>query len=36
VPTAPHSPPDEVAALRAALAAAELARQEAEARATGA
>lgn len=36
MPTAPHSPPDEVAALRAALAAAELARQEAEARAAGA
>ena len=29
-------PPDDIAALRAALAAAELARQEAEARATGA
>ena len=36
MPTVPESPPDDVAALRAALAAAELARQEAEARATGA
>ena len=36
MPTAPDIPPDDIAALRAALAAAELARQEAEARATGA
>jgi transposase len=36
VPTAPDSPPDDVAALQAALAAERLARQEAEARASGA
>jgi transposase len=36
VPTVPESPLDDIAALRAALATAELARQEAEARATGA
>ena len=36
VPTTPDSTADDIAALRAALSAAELARQEAEARATGA
>jgi transposase len=36
VPTAPDIPPDDVAALQAALAAERLARQEAEARASGA
>jgi transposase len=36
VPPAPDSPPDDVAALQAALAAERLARQEAEARASGA
>ena len=36
MPIAPHIPPDDITALRAALAAAELARQEAEARASGA
>ena len=33
---APHTPPDDIAALRAALAAERLARREAEARASGA
>ena len=36
MPTAPDSLPDDVAALQAALAAERLARQEAEARASGA
>ena len=36
MPTAPDSPPDDIAALRAALAAERVARQEAEARASGA
>jgi transposase len=36
VPTAPDSLPDDIAALQAALAAERLARQEAEARASGA
>lgn len=36
MPTAPDSPPDDVSALQAALAAERLARQEAEARASGA